>query len=235
MEEKERRWLVSIIPREGTQWPHETTAEDWGANAAASLKQIILRYRLDGIDVDFEGAGADPEVFTTAMCSLFYHLKEMLPGAIVTTAFYGNPDANVQTIPLYQKLQEECDERIDLYLYQDYANWDPSVSSNVKHIGQMGKLFGWEKFLWGVGVGGSQNGRWRWWPSMAPRETGTTIMQALQAPGVNYADSRGKQPSDRLGFVLQKQQVIQSRLLMRRQMWQLQKISTTMKRLKERC
>ena len=51
--DEKRRWLVSVIPREGTQWPHipevgDDAPEVWGSNAAASLEQIILRYRLDG-------------------------------------------------------------------------------------------------------------------------------------------------------------------------------------------
>ena len=60
--DQKRRWLVSIVPRNGNEWPYfpgwkpedhggvESTAE-WGNNAFESLKEIILRYRLDGIDV----------------------------------------------------------------------------------------------------------------------------------------------------------------------------------------
>ena len=90
-----RRWLVSIIPKEENQWPHGVSAERWGRNAAASLERLILRYRLDGIDVDYEAAGNDAYpngygVFTESMCSLFSHLQERLPGVLITASFYGN-------------------------------------------------------------------------------------------------------------------------------------------------
>ncbi len=185
MADKERRWLVSIVPRNGNQWPYETNASVWGLNAATSLKQIILRYRLDGIDVDFEDRGADHDVFTTAMCSLFENLKHQLPGAIVSAAFYGNPDStprqtSSQTIPLYRDLKKKCDPIIDLYNYQNYANWIDETAPNVKHVKQMGDEFGWEKFVWGVGVGGDGQGKWKWWPSN-PGKYGPEIMQRLLA------------------------------------------------------
>ena len=49
-----------------------------GENAAVSLEAIILRYRLDGIDVDFEGYldSSHYDVFTSALCSLFSALRE---------------------------------------------------------------------------------------------------------------------------------------------------------------
>ena len=182
--DKERRWLVSIVPRDGNQWPYEVEPDEWGANAAASLKQIILRYRLDGIDVDFEDPHADPRVFTTAMCSLFKNLKEQLPGAIVSAAFYGNPSNTYPlqgTIPLYKDLKAQCDDLIDVYNYQNYANWVDDTNANVRNIRLMGEHFGWDKFVWGVGVGGQAHSTtWRWWPSR-PGVNGPAIMQQLLA------------------------------------------------------
>lgn len=184
--DKDRRWLVSIVPREGNAWPYKIEANDWGANAAASLKQIILRYRLDGIDVDFEDPHSNQTIFTTGMCSLFRNLKQHLPGVIVSTAFYGNPEAQPRseiqrTIPLYKKLKTQCDDSIDFYNYQNYANWVDDVSSNIRHIQMMGHEFGWRKFVWGIGVGGQRNSqKWRWWPSN-PGVKGAQIMQSLLA------------------------------------------------------
>jgi hypothetical protein len=178
--DKNRRWLVSIVPRDGNQWPYTITPEEWGANAAASLKEIILRYRLDGVDVDFEDSGANPTVFTTGMCSLFRHLKADLgPKVIISAAFYGNPHGTVQTIPLYTALKAKCDEHIDLYNYQNYANWVDNVNTNVANVKTVGQQFGWEKFIWGVGVGG-KTGRhfFRWWPS-DPGVMGAEIMRQL--------------------------------------------------------
>ena len=49
-----------------------------GKNAAESLEDIILRYRLDGIDVDFEGflTSNNYQVFTSALCTLFSALRD---------------------------------------------------------------------------------------------------------------------------------------------------------------
>lgn len=49
-----------------------------GKNAAESLEDIILRYRLDGIDVDFEGFlnSNNYQVFTSALCTLFSALRD---------------------------------------------------------------------------------------------------------------------------------------------------------------
>ncbi len=209
MADKERRWLVSIVPRTGNEWPYETDAAVWGLNAATSLKQIILRYRLDGIDVDFEARNANHTIFTTAMCSLFENLKHQLPGAIVSAAFYGNPEypdtvEQSQTIPLYRELKAKCDALIDFYNYQNYANWieGGSTGKNFQHVKTMGKEFGWEKFVWGVGVGGVPNhpaDKWKWWPSN-PGKFGPDIMQALL--DYNHEDGKdtlGKYPKDMRG------------------------------------
>ena len=174
------------MPRDGNQWPYTVEPEVWGANAAASLKQLILRYRLDGIDVDFEDAHANPDVFTSAMCSLFRRLKQQLPGAIVSAAFYGNPSASkqsdqIRTIPLYEQLKAKCDDLIDFYNYQNYANWIDDTGTNVQHIVAMGNAFGWEKFVWGVGVGGQlRSTKWKWWPQN-PGVAGPDIMRNLLA------------------------------------------------------
>ena len=53
-----RVWLGSMVPlyahcgpQEQCNWAGgDLSAEEWGANAAASLEKIILRYRLDGLD-----------------------------------------------------------------------------------------------------------------------------------------------------------------------------------------
>ena len=188
----ERRWLVSIVPRDGNQWPgpaqHGQNCSDripecWGENAAASLERIILRYRLDGIDVDFEDAKANPVTFSAAMCSLFSNLRRRLPGVIISAAFYGNPDASRQTIDLYFKVWEDCGHHITFINYQNYANWVEGPDANQKHVLAMGEAFGWDKFVWGVGVGGgSGGGAWRWWPAN-PGWTGATITQNLLKSG----------------------------------------------------
>ena len=58
-----RVWLGSMVPLYAHCGPQEQcnwaggslSAEEWGANAAASLEKIILRYRLDGLDFNSKG------------------------------------------------------------------------------------------------------------------------------------------------------------------------------------
>ena len=53
-----RVWLGSLLPLAGgscgtmqqCNWDDKIPVEEWARNAAASLKEIILRYRLDGLD-----------------------------------------------------------------------------------------------------------------------------------------------------------------------------------------
>ena len=51
-----RVWLGSLLPLEGCgikqqcNWDDKISVEEWASNAAMSLKDIILRYRLDGLD-----------------------------------------------------------------------------------------------------------------------------------------------------------------------------------------
>ena len=151
--DKERRWLVSIVPRDGNQWPYVVEPDEWGANAAASLKQIILRYRLDGIDVDFEDPHADPRVFTTAMCSLFKNLKEQLRVRLSqrhSTAIRQLTNDNSRQSRCTKTLKAQCDDLIDVYNYQNYANWVDDTNANIRNIRLMGEHFGWDS-LWGVG------------------------------------------------------------------------------------
>lgn len=131
---------------------------------------------------DFEAAAANRDKFHTAMCTLFTKLKEWNSDVIISAAFYGNPGANKQTIPLYQDLKAQCDDKIDFYNYQNYANWVDSVPASLAAIKAMGDPttgFGWEKIVWGVGVGGqSGSAAWRWWPS-DPGYAAYQMMQEL--------------------------------------------------------
>ena len=81
-----RVWLGSMVPIPGCcqqcNWGGGITPEEWGANAAASLEKIILRYRLDGLDLNIEGGKSN---FGQYVCSLFKHLNQRMgPGLVYT-------------------------------------------------------------------------------------------------------------------------------------------------------
>jgi hypothetical protein len=76
-----RVWLGSLLPLEGCgikqqcNWDGSITPDAWGRNAALSLKQIILRYRLDGLDFNIEHQRKNR--FGAYLCSLFEHLAQV--------------------------------------------------------------------------------------------------------------------------------------------------------------
>ena len=82
--EDDRVWLASLDIDAG-KWSG-IAEEQWGQTAAASLFEIILRYRLDGIDVNIEYSRSS---FGKYICSMFKHLREIDPGMITTLTPWG--------------------------------------------------------------------------------------------------------------------------------------------------
>ena len=82
--EDDRVWLASLDIDAG-KWSG-IAEEQWGQTAAASLFEIILRYRLDGIDVNIEYPRSS---FGKYICSMFKHLREIDPGMITTLTPWG--------------------------------------------------------------------------------------------------------------------------------------------------
>ena len=112
-------------------------------------------------------------------------LSFRLPRVIITIALYGNPEMPEGcpgrcTIGQYTHLKNTCDDLVDAYLYQDYANQKDDEDTNRDYIEKVGNVFGWPKFGFGVGVGGIQNNPdgWRWYPDQ-PGTTGKNILSTL--------------------------------------------------------
>ena len=82
-----RVWLASLDIAAGN-WNVNgaITPDQWGTNAAASLEKIILRYRLDGIDVNIEMGRTN---FGLYMCAMFKHLRAIDPKMITTLTPWG--------------------------------------------------------------------------------------------------------------------------------------------------
>ena len=82
-----------------------------------------------------------------------------LPNVVISIALYGNPEMPEAcpgrcTIGQYLHLKDTCGDLVDIYLYQNYANQKDDQDTNKRYIENVGNLFGWEKFAFGVGVGG---------------------------------------------------------------------------------
>lgn len=111
-----------------------------------------------------------------------------LPNVVISIALYGNPDLPDAcpgrcTIGQYSHLKDTCDDLVDAYLYQNYANQENDQSTNIKHIEAVGKEFGWGKLGFGVGVG---NDPWRWYPDQ-PGTAGKSLLSTLlKGPNGQY-------------------------------------------------
>ena len=104
--DEKRLWLLSLLPlndahgfRDNGNWGLRgggttLTPEAWGANAAESLEKIILRYRLDGMDLNIEQQRSK---FAKYICSMFRHLNARMgpfpPGRGLT--FTGTPYSQI--------------------------------------------------------------------------------------------------------------------------------------------
>ena len=137
---QERVWLGSMVPLFAHCGPQEQcnwaggglSAEEWGQNAALSLQQIILRYRLDGLDFNIE-AGDHPN-FGQYLCSLFKHLNHRMgPGLIYTLT----PCCSMG--PSYQQVYDQCPSNVSLMQVQTYGSWT-SVSDNLHYWQRIGSL-----------------------------------------------------------------------------------------------
>lgn len=119
-----------------------------------------------------------------------------LPNVVISIALYGNPEMPEAcpgrcTIGQYLHLKDTCGDLVDMYLYQNYANQKDDQDTNKRYIENVGNLFGWEKFAFGVGVGGEP---WRWYPDEDhPGSAGKNILSdLLQGPNGQYI--RGVRP-----------------------------------------
>lgn len=111
-----RVWLASLDTSAG-KWNGAISAEQWGKNAAQSLEQIILRYRLDGIDVNIEATRND---FGAHICSMFRSLREIDPGMITTVTPWG-----ARWSSMYTQIGS-CKDDLSWANYQTYS--DPGFS-----------------------------------------------------------------------------------------------------------
>jgi hypothetical protein len=97
----QRVWQFSLGTTAG-RWSG-ISADDWGKNGAAALEKIILRYRLDGVDVNIESPRPG---FVNNMCSLFMHLKEIDPELVITVTPWSH------TLGSYNQIGSQCGDLV---------------------------------------------------------------------------------------------------------------------------
>ncbi|KAH7675146.1 Chitinase protein [Dioscorea alata] len=94
-----------------------SSVDSWVSNAVSSLTNIIQRYNLDGIDIDYEHFDADPETFAECIGRLLTTLKTN--GLISFASIAPFDDDQVQSH--YQALWQKYGHVIDYVNFQFYA------------------------------------------------------------------------------------------------------------------
>jgi hypothetical protein len=154
-----RLWLGSMLPLAGSgptqqqcNWGSGISSEEWASNAAASLEKIILRYRLDGLDFNIEGASNTKKAkFGEYICSLFKHLRlRMGPGLVYSMT----PCCGLQS--MYAQVQAQCGSNVSMIQPQTRSQ-TPLQAQDLTTYGQ--NMFGWNKTMWLVDTtAGGRNG-----------------------------------------------------------------------------
>eukprot|EP01043_Picozoa_sp_COSAG02_P058633 COSAG02_NODE_7332_length_3061_cov_1.383862_2_plen_502_part_00 len=144
-----RVWLGSMLPLAGSgaptqqqcNWGSDISCEEWAANAAASLEKIILRYRLDGLDFNIEGASSNKQArFGECICSLFKHLQQRMGVGLVYSM---TPCCGLQA--MYAQVQAQCGSNVSMIQPQTRSQ-QPLDSGDLTTYGQ--NMFGWNKTMW---------------------------------------------------------------------------------------
>ncbi|CDP08970.1 unnamed protein product [Coffea canephora] len=94
-----------------------SSVDSWVSNAVSSLTDIIQKYHLDGIDIDYERFHADPDTFSQCIGKLVSTLKNN--GVISFASIAPFDDDDVQSH--YQALWNSHGQLIDYVNFQFYA------------------------------------------------------------------------------------------------------------------
>ena len=94
-----------------------TSIDSWVSNAVSSLTEIIKRYQLDGIDIDYEHFKADPDTFAECIGKLITTLKRNKVISFASIAPFDNDQVQKQYLALWRKYGHQ----IDYVNFQFYA------------------------------------------------------------------------------------------------------------------
>ncbi|KAL2486608.1 chitinase 2-like [Abeliophyllum distichum] len=94
-----------------------TSVSSWVANAIHSITQIVKKYNLDGIDIDYEHFQADPDTFAECIGRLLFYLKENKIVSFTSIAPYEDDSVKQHYLALWEKYGH----LIDYVNFQFYA------------------------------------------------------------------------------------------------------------------
>ncbi|KAK6935960.1 Glycoside hydrolase family 18, catalytic domain [Dillenia turbinata] len=82
-----------------------TSIDSWVGNAISSITEIVRKYNLDGIDIDYEHFKSDPDTFAECMRRLLYYLKQN--EVVAFTSIVPYEDNSGTTIPQFMRYFEK--------------------------------------------------------------------------------------------------------------------------------
>ncbi|XP_024161362.1 chitinase 2-like [Rosa chinensis] len=108
-----------------------TSINSWVRNAVTSIVQITEKYKLDGIDIDYEHFETDPNTFAECIGQLLFHLKHNNVVSFTSIAPYDNDSVQ----PYYLALWKKYGHLIDYVNFQFYAyNKGTTITQFMKHF-----------------------------------------------------------------------------------------------------
>ncbi|KAK1284696.1 hypothetical protein QJS10_CPB21g00318 [Acorus calamus] len=93
------------------------SVSSWVNNAVSSLREIIIHYHINGIDIDYENFHADPDTFAECVGQLITTLKSDRTITFVSIAPFEDPDVQRHYLALWRKYGHA----IDYVNFQFYA------------------------------------------------------------------------------------------------------------------
>lgn len=131
---------------------HPTSITSWVANAIHSVTDIVGRYNLDSIDIDYEHFNTDPDTFAECIGRLLFYLKQNKIVSFTSIAPY--EDDSVK--PYYLALWRKYGHLIDYVNFQFYAYpKGTSVAQFLNYFDTQSSNYDGGKILVSFGTDGS--------------------------------------------------------------------------------
>ena len=128
----------------GYAYFNPSSVDSWVSNAVSSLTDIIQKYNLDGIDIDYEHFSADPDTFAECIGQLIKTLKGN--GVISFASIAPFDDDQVQSH--YLALWKSYGQLIDYVNFQFYAyDQGTTVTQFIKYFEEQSSNYAGAKVL----------------------------------------------------------------------------------------
>jgi hypothetical protein len=117
-----------------------SSVDAWVSNATSSLTDIVARYGLDGVDVDYEhfGTRETPEVFAECVGRLVRWLKATGTISFASIAPFANPDVQAHYGELWRRYDREF-EYVNFQFYAYAAN--TTVAKFLGYYDEQSRLY----------------------------------------------------------------------------------------------